>query len=65
MVFTSGMRASRVTDRALLAAGHSLPRLQRNVTPLDPVLQRVKASLPMTLGRLVQAALEFSHFVVG
>ena len=48
-----------------LVAAHPFPRLQQNVTPPDPVVQRVETTLPVALGRDVQPALEFSHFIRG
>jgi hypothetical protein len=46
-------------------AAHSMPRLQQNVTPPDPVVQRVEPSLPIALGRCEKPTLELSHFVDG
>jgi hypothetical protein len=46
-------------------AAHTTPRFQQNVTPPDPVVQRVEPSLPITLGRCEEPTLEFSHFVDG
>jgi hypothetical protein len=43
----------------------TLPRLHQDVTPVDPVVQRVKAPLRASLGSDEKPALEFSHFVYG
>jgi hypothetical protein len=48
-----------------LVATHAIPCLQQNVTPPDPVIQRMESTLLVTLGRDVQPALEFSHFFNG
>ncbi len=48
-----------------LVASHPPPRLQQNVTPPDPVVQRMEAALPIPLGCYEEPALEFSHFVSG
>jgi len=48
-----------------LVATHALPCLQQDVTPPDPVIQRMETTLPIALGRDVQPALEFSHFFRG
>jgi hypothetical protein len=46
-------------------AAHSLPRLLQDVTPADPVMQRVETPRAAPLGDHVKPALEFSHFVYG
>jgi hypothetical protein len=48
-----------------LVATHTFPCLQQNVTPPNPVIQRMETTLPIALGRDVQPALEFSHVVDG
>jgi hypothetical protein len=48
-----------------LVTMHPFPCLQQNVTPADPVIQRMETSLLIALGRDVQPALEFSHFIDG
>ena len=48
-----------------LVAAHPTPCFQQNVTPPDPVVQRVESSLPIALGRCEEPALELSHFVDG
>jgi hypothetical protein len=60
----------RLPDGLLTWHAHLLdsvppPRLSQDVTPPDPVVQRVEATLPVALGRRVEPALEFSHFVFG
>ncbi|MGH9893335.1 MAG: hypothetical protein ACREA0_15360, partial [bacterium] len=40
-----------------------IPRLGQDVTPADPIVQRVEASRPATFGGHVQPALELSHFI--
>ncbi len=60
----------RLTDgllmrRACLLDNEPLPRLQQDVTPPEPVGQRVEASLPVALGQHEEPALEFSYFVFG
>jgi len=44
---------------------HPLPCFQQNVTPPDPIVQRMKAAFRLSLGRDIQAALEFSRFGKG
>ena len=41
---------------------HPPPRFFQDVTPEDPIVQRVEAPLRAALGSHVQPALEFSHF---
>src|SRR5205807_3966538 len=42
---------------------HPLPRFPQDVTPVDPVIQRVKAPCLAPLGTSPEPALQFSHFV--
>jgi len=46
-----------------LVRTHPLPCFRQDVTPADPVVERMKASLPIPLGRHEQPALELSDFV--
>jgi hypothetical protein len=39
------------------------PRLRQDVTPADPIVERVETSRPAQLGRHVQPALELSHLI--
>src|SRR6266540_731016 len=40
-----------------------IPRLDQDVTPADPIVERVEPSRPATFGRHVQPASELSHFI--
>src|SRR3990172_1605095 len=46
-------------------AAHPPPRFPQDVTPADPVEQRVETPCPAPLGTHVKLALEFSHFAFG
>src|SRR4030067_1740889 len=46
-------------------AAHPLPRFPQDVTPADPVVQRVETPCPAPLGAHVELALEVSHFATG
>src|SRR5688500_5150563 len=62
MVFTCGMHTSKIAKRTIVPTS---TRVQQDVTPPDPVVQRVEAAIPVALGRHVQAALELSRFGEG
>ena len=44
---------------------HPLPCFQQDVTPPDPVIQRMETAFRLSLGRDIQATLEFSRFGEG
>src|SRR2546428_6054154 len=52
-----------IHPRSALIAPHPAPRVPQDVTPVDPVVQRVEPPPPTPLGRSPQRSLEFSHFV--
>ncbi len=54
-----------VHARGALVATDAPPRFPQDVTPVDTVVQRVEAALPMPLGCSVELALESSDFVDG
>src|SRR5262249_25517507 len=60
-----GLDAFTIDARCACVAASSHPRLPQDVTPVDPVVQRVEAPCPAPLGRHVQSALQLSHFIHG
>src|SRR4051812_15190134 len=48
-----------------MVAPHSLPRFLKDVTPPDPVVQRMETPCATPLGRHVKPSLQFSRFVYG
>jgi hypothetical protein len=44
---------------------NSFPRLHQDVTPVNPVVQRMETTPPLALGDHVKLALEFSYFIHG
>ena len=59
------LQRDAVDAGSTLVATHAFPCLQQNVTPPDPVIQRMETTLLIALGRDVPPALEFSHIVDG
>ena len=54
---------SSSTPCSALLCSYPPPRFPQDVTPVDPVVQRVEPPPPMLLGCPPQRPLEFSHFV--
>ena len=48
-----------------IVAPHSFPRLLQDVTPADPIEQRVETPPRVSLGGTKERVLEFSYFVYG
>src|SRR3972149_4654151 len=59
------LQALPVDARGASIAPHPLPRLSQDVTPIDPVVQRVEAPPRTLLGGREKLALELSDFVDG
>ena len=59
------VEALRIDARRSAICAHSPPRFPEDVTPPDPVIERMEAPRLAPLGTPPERALQFSHFVFG